>query len=94
MLTRVVRPGLDPDAVTMREVMTPDPYVLQAGDPPAFAIHKMVVGGLRHLPVVEGEKILGFISVRNVLRYVRDDVLAEPTGSTRGERPRPPSRAA
>lgn len=76
VLTRVVRKGLDPADVPVRDVMTPDPYELDAVDPPAYAIHRMVVGGLRHLPIYSGSELLGFISVRNVLRYIHDDVMA------------------
>ena len=77
VLVRVLRPGLDPADVPVSEVMSPDPLTLEPGDPPAFAIHRMVVGGLRHLPVVDGGKLLGFISVRDVLRYLHDDIMAE-----------------
>lgn len=76
VLTRIVRKGLDPGAVAVADVMTPEPYVLDAADPPAYAVHRMVVSGLRHLPVFDGTKLLGFISVRNVLRYIHDDVMA------------------
>ena len=34
--------------------MTPDPVVLRADDTLAVAIHKMAVGGFRHIPVVDG----------------------------------------
>jgi CBS domain-containing protein len=75
LLVRVVRRGLDPAATPLAEVMTPDPITLAPDDPPAFAIHRMVVGGLRHLPIVEGERLLGFVTVRDVLRYIARDVL-------------------
>jgi CBS domain-containing protein len=35
----------------------------------------MVSEGLRHLPIVDDGALLGFVSVRNVLRYVHEDVL-------------------
>jgi CBS domain-containing protein len=78
VLARVVRRGADPKTTPVGEAMTPDPRTLTPEDPPAFAIHRMVVGGLRHLPIVDGNRVAGFISVRNVLRYIASDVLAGP----------------
>ncbi len=75
LLTRVLRRGLDPAATQLREVMTPNPFTLSPDDPPAFAIHRMVSEGLRHLPIVDDGALLGFVSVRNVLRYIQEDVL-------------------
>jgi CBS domain-containing protein len=40
----------------------------------AFALHKMDVGGYRHLPVTTEGRITGVISVRDILRYVTDDL--------------------
>lgn len=76
VLTQIVAKGLDPSEVPVHDVMTRDPYRLEPVDPPAFAIHRMVVSGLRHLPVVEGEELRGFLSMRSVLRYIHDDVIA------------------
>jgi CBS domain-containing protein len=75
VLVRGVHKGLDMDREPVASVMTPEPFTLKPDDPPIFAIHCMVVEGLRHLPVVEGDQLLGFISVRNVLRYIHRDVL-------------------
>ena len=38
---------------SVREFMTPDPVVLRPDDRLAVAIHKMAVGGFRHVPVVD-----------------------------------------
>lgn len=81
LLTRVVRPGLDLHATPLSEVMTPEPFRLAPDDPPAFAIHRMVVSGFRHLPIVESGRLQGFISVRNILRYIAHDVLAAEGGA-------------
>lgn len=75
VLTRVVRPGKDPEQVTMSEVMTPRPITLAPSDPPAHAVHLSATRGLRHLPVVEGDRVLGFISVRHLLRHIHENVL-------------------
>lgn len=75
VLTRVVRPGRDPKQVTMADVMTPRPITLNTSDPPAHAIHLSAARGLRHLPVVEDGQVLGFISVRHLLRHIHEHVL-------------------
>lgn len=77
VLTRVLRAGLDPGSTLVSQVMSPDPLCLSPEDPPAFAIHCMVARGFRHLPLVAGGEILGYISVRNVLALLRQRVLAE-----------------
>jgi signal-transduction protein with cAMP-binding, CBS, and nucleotidyltransferase domain len=75
LLTRVIRKGLDPAEVTMATVMTRAPWTLAPGDPPAFAIHRMVAQGLRHLPVIDSGELQGFVSVRNILRYIHEEVI-------------------
>lgn len=76
LLTRVVRRGLDLDATRVAQVMSRDPLELSPEDPPAFAIHCMVSRGFRHLPLVSDQKILGYISVRNILAFLHETVLA------------------
>jgi CBS domain-containing protein len=55
--------------------MTRAPWTLAPGDPPAFAIHRMVAQGLRHLPVIDSGELQGFVSVRNILRYIHEEVI-------------------
>ena len=75
VVTRIVRPDREPGRTPMHEVMTPRPITLSPTDPPAFAIHLSAARGLRHLPVVDGDDVLGFISVRHLLRHIHDVVL-------------------
>jgi CBS domain-containing protein len=50
--------------------MTPRPETLKAGDPLAFALNRMMVGGYRHIPIEEDGKLAGIVSVRHVLKYL------------------------
>lgn len=75
VLTRAVRPAIDLGATPVSEVMTPDPVIVAPGDPPAFAIHNRVARDLRHMPVVDQSRVVGFISVRHLLRYIQEDIL-------------------
>jgi len=55
-------------------VMTPDPVTLDAKDRIAFALHKMHVGGYRHLPLLSNGKLVGVISIRDILSYLSERI--------------------
>jgi CBS domain-containing protein len=50
--------------------MTPDPETVTAEDTLAFALHKMDIGGYRHLPILNDGRPTGVISVRDMLRHI------------------------
>jgi CBS domain-containing protein len=52
------------------EFMTTRPETVRESDTLAFALHKMDSGGYRHLPVLRGERLVGMISVRDLVRYL------------------------
>jgi CBS domain-containing protein len=52
------------------EFMTPNPETVRPDDPLAVALHKMDVGGYRHLPVEADGKPVGVISVRDLMRHI------------------------
>jgi len=53
------------------EVMTRDPVVLRDDDPIAVAIHKMAIGGFRHIPIVDaGGQPTGVVTARDVFRHI------------------------
>ncbi|MPZ23569.1 MAG: CBS domain-containing protein [Dehalococcoidia bacterium] len=58
------------DGITVKDVMTPDPVALRREDTPAVALHKMAVGGFRHIPLVEEGRLTGIISARDIFRHV------------------------
>jgi CBS domain-containing protein len=62
--------GRDDDGRTVRELMTPDPVSLHDDDPVAVAIHKMAVGGFRHVPIVDDGRPIGIISARDIFRHL------------------------
>ena len=75
VMSRVLRPGLDPAATAVGDVMTPRPTISSVDEPPAHAIHRMVSQGIRHLPINRGGELVGSISVRNILRYIDARIL-------------------
>ena len=58
------------DGVTVGEVMTRDPVVLRAEDSLAVAIHKMAVGGFRHIPLVEGTAPVRLVSSSDLFAHI------------------------
>jgi len=57
-------------SVTVGDVMTRDPVVLRQSDTVAVAIHKMAVGGFRHIPIVDGTGPTGVVTARDVFRHI------------------------
>jgi CBS domain-containing protein len=52
---------------------------LETNDRIAFALHKMNVGGYRHIPILFDGKLAGVISIRDILRYLTDRIAAAAT---------------
>ena len=62
--------GRELDGTAVSDVMTPDPVVLRNDDSIAVAIHKMAVGGFRHIPLVNGGRTTGVVSSRDLFRHI------------------------
>src|SRR5262245_27984690 len=74
----------------VRDLMTPDPEVLRPDDPIVYALHRMSVGGYRHVPLVDDDgRPVGMLSVKDSVHYLVSffvsDVLTLPPDPTRGE---------
>jgi CBS domain-containing protein len=66
-LFRVLADGLDPATTALESVMTRKPQTISADCAFPTALQMMHDGRFRHLPVVDGEQLLGMISVRDAL---------------------------
>jgi CBS domain-containing protein len=55
---------------SVTEFMTPDPVVLNEMDRMNIVLHKMGVGGFRHLPVLREGEIVGVVTANEVMRWV------------------------
>ena len=60
------------DALSVSDFMTPDPVVLRHDDPIAVAIHKMAVGGFRHIPILEDGRPTGVVTARDVFHHLAE----------------------
>jgi CBS domain-containing protein len=70
LLKRVAGLFDDFAALPVARFMTADPETVTPTDRLNFALHKMDVGGYRHLPVLAEGKPAGVVSVRDMLRHI------------------------
>jgi CBS domain-containing protein len=68
LLKRVVVAGRDPQRVSVGEVTSDLRAVIQCDETPHQALERMEMIGTRHLPVVDGERWVGMLSMRDLLR--------------------------
>jgi CBS domain-containing protein len=71
-LMRAVGRGLHDDAV-VRECMTARPDTISPDDTIEHAAVLMIHGGYRHLPVVDGDDIVGVLSIRDLVPMLIED---------------------
>ena len=55
------------------DAMTRDPDTVEADEQAGQAAAVMIHGGFRHLPVVDGDTVVGMISIRDLVRLSVDD---------------------
>ena len=63
---RIVAQGKDPEKTKVFEVMTENPETVGPDDLAISVLQKMCNRGFRHLPVVDKDKIVGMVSVRDL----------------------------
>jgi CBS domain-containing protein len=67
LMTKVIVKGRDPGKVSVGEVMTRDMIVARVDEPVESCEKRMSRARIRHVPVVEGDRMVGFISLRDLL---------------------------
>ena len=75
-LTAAVAEGADPATTPVADYMTAAPEVLRPDSELADAAHTMLQLGVRHLPVVQGGRLVGVLSMRDVLEAEDEAVRA------------------
>jgi CBS domain-containing protein len=68
LMTRVVVPRRDPERTLVADVMTREVVTATLEEHVDFCVEKMRKVGCRHLPVVSAEKVIGVLSMRDLLR--------------------------
>jgi CBS domain-containing protein len=72
-LTRAVAGRTHSSEARVREWMTPDPVTLASSASPKEAAEIMLERGFRHIPVVDGERAIGIVSIRDVARWSTEE---------------------
>lgn len=71
---RAVAVGIQDDTV-VSDWMTRDPETMAPDDTTQHAAVLMIHGGFRHLPLVEGDEVVGMLSIRDLMRVVLDNAV-------------------
>jgi CBS domain-containing protein len=74
---RAVAVGIQDDTI-VSDWMTSDPETMEPDDTTQHAAVLMIHGGFRHMPLVEGDQVVGMLSIRDLMRVVLDN--AAPRG--------------
>jgi CBS domain-containing protein len=78
LMLRVVQLKRDPEATLVRDVMTSEVKTVTDTCTPDEAINVMLVGHLRHLPILGSDgRVLGLLSIRALLEAKFDDLSRE-----------------
>jgi CBS domain-containing protein len=78
------------DSILVHEIMTDNPVIIHPSDTAEDALYAMTAKNVRHLPVLDEGKLVGIISIGDVLnRLYRSDelklrYLGDYSGATRG----------
>jgi CBS domain-containing protein len=67
MIKRVIVPGKDVRTTLIKDVMTTELVVAQSTDEVSRVLEKMQQTRCRHMPVVTGDLLAGFLSLRDLL---------------------------
>lgn len=71
---KVLLPGLDAKLTPVGQVMTANPVTVKPDDKVQNCMALMSARGFRHLPVLDGNKVVGVISIGDVVKDVVRDL--------------------
>lgn len=95
LMVRVVVPGRDPNRVLLSEVMTRELFTASPERKVADALRDLQERHIRHLPVVLDERVIGMLSLRDLLHADLEQATTDLTETRRyiaGEVGEPPER--
>lgn len=75
MLSKVLSPGLDPRDVIVGQIMAHELTMVSPDETWEECLNKMRGAHCRHLPVVEKGRVMGMLSLRDVLGRDEEEVL-------------------
>jgi CBS domain-containing protein len=71
---KVLLPGLDAKQTPVGQVMTANPVTIKPDDPLKDCMAMMAERGFRHLPVLDAGKVVGVISIGDVVKNIIRDL--------------------
>jgi CBS domain-containing protein len=70
ILMKATGEKIDLNAVRVADLMTPDPVIARDSDTLAVALHKMSVGGFRHIPLLTSDGDPAVVSIQDLFRHI------------------------
>lgn len=71
---RAFLPGRDANSTLVTEVMTANPLTVKLGDPMDVCMGLMAARGFRHLPVVAQDRVVGVVSIGDVVKQMMGEL--------------------
>jgi IMP dehydrogenase len=63
--------------IPLKSVMTPDPIVANPGDSLDYVVSVMIKKKIRHVPIVEGHRVVAVLSMRDVVQTLVTNLKVE-----------------
>lgn len=78
IIRRIVGKNLSHDDVDVGDYMTDDPDTLTMDSPLAFALNYMLVGGYRHVPIVNDDNsVVACLSIKDIVKHIGNYYFSE-----------------
>jgi CBS domain-containing protein len=77
IVVRCVADGVDPTSTPVSELAEGKPVTIGADDPIDEALRTMIEHGLRRLPVIDGDRLVGMVSQADVARETTPEQAGE-----------------
>lgn len=70
---KVILHGKSSKDTAIHEVMTPRPHTITATEKIENCMELMTVNHFRHLPVLEGQTVIGMVSIGDIVKHIIED---------------------
>jgi len=77
LLNRVIAKGLDPKTVALSDAMSKNVTTVPYQDTIEGCYDKMQETKCRHIPIVDGDKVVGVVTMRNILEFLSEQMKDE-----------------
>lgn len=78
IIRRIVGKNLSHEDIDVQDYMTSDPDTLTEDAPLAFALNYMVLGGYRHVPIIDKDnKPMACLSIKDIVKHVGNYYFSE-----------------